>query len=997
MIEQGFSFPNLLSEFVYTRTYSRWVEDQKRRETWPETVTRYVNFIFNGKNVPKGFREEAFQAILNFEVLPSMRALWCAGAAMERDNTCGYNCSFLPVDNLRAFSEALYILMQGTGVGFSVERTFVDNLPLIAYPTGEEVDYMIADSTEGWADAVFYGVTAAHRGQKVRFHYDKIRPKGARLKTKGGRASGPEPLRRVLDFAAETIANAAGRRLKPIEAHDIMCMIAEIVMVGGFRRASLISFSDPDDIEMRHAKDWSQGEFPAIRFMANNSAYYSERPSFDAFWREWDALVKSGSGERGFSIGNWHLRGDRPAEEVRSNPCVTGDTRVLTDRGFVQIKDLVGSPVGLRIDTRFGTDGNGHTTDKGAFKTATKEVFRLRTVEGYTLRLTADHQVMTTRGWVEAKDLDPGDRVHIANNGGGFGQKGDGHIGMIAGWLTGDGTIVEDGTPRLYFYGQDRELTSKMAAAVQAVTGAQPSIAKYDPTNRESIESAALREYLGEVCRNKFRVPELVWQGTEACQRMYLSSLFTADGCVTGTQKKGHSVRLHSVEADLLHDVQMVLLNFGIASKIYSGRMLEGVRMLPDGKGGLAPYPCKESHELVISKSNLAHFAEKIGFLRSDKQEALSQVVRSFSKGPYSENFTARVVSLDSCGVEDVFDLTEPTTHSFVANGVVVHNCHEIGLRFKRALNPWTGEGGGGQFCNLTAAVMRSHDTLESMTRKVRIATWIGGVQASYTYFPYLRPAWAELCDEDRLLGVDITGQCDNPSLATDEEAMSYLNAVARSTAIQAADALGINRPAAVTCGKPSGNSSQFVDCASGFHSRYAQYYFRHVRISSKDPLFHMIRDWGVPVFKENGQEHLDDDQVDVWVARFPVKAPEEAMLRDDETALEQLERYLKIMRSWCSKKGHNQSATVYVREEEWEPVGKWLYEHFDEVTGLSFLPYNGGAYRLAPYVEISEAEYLQAVAEMPKIDFKYLSLYETEDEGNGSQEPACAGGSCEV
>lgn len=642
MSEEGFSFPNLLSEFVYTRTYSRWLEEEKRRENWPETVARYIKFIFKGKDVPSTLPEQAQKLILNFDVLPSMRALWCAGGAMERDNTCGYNCSFLPVDNLKAFSEALYILMQGTGVGFSVERTFVDNLPLIASPTGDEVDYVIADSTEGWADAVFFGVTAFHRGQGVKFHYDKIRPKGARLKTKGGRASGPEPLKRVLDFAAETIKAAAGRRLKPIEAHDIMCMIAEIVMVGGFRRASLISFSDPDDEEMRHAKDWSRGNFPSIRYMSNNSAVYAEKPTRTQFDREWNALVASGSGERGFYIASNQKQSKRGGE-FRSNPC------------------------------------------------------------------------------------------------------------------------------------------------------------------------------------------------------------------------------------------------------------------------------------------------------------------------------------------------------------------GEILLRFRRAQDPWTGEGGGGQFCNLTAAVMRSHDTLETMAEKVKIATWLGAVQSSYNYFPYLRPAWSELCEEDRLLGVDITGQCDHPALSGDEEAMHFLNATARATALIAADRLGIRRPAAITCGKPSGNSSQFVDCSSGFHPRHAKHYFRHVRISGKDPLFRLIRDFGVPLYKENGQEDLEDSAVDVWVARFPVKAPETAMTRGDEQALEQLNRYLKIMRSWCGEKGHNQSATIYVREEEWGPVGEWLWEHFDEVTGLSFLPYDGGHYRLAPYVEITEDEYLQAMREMPDVNFRELPFYETMDEGNGAQEPACMGGSCEI
>jgi ribonucleoside-diphosphate reductase alpha chain len=639
---EGSPFPNLLSEFVYTRTYARWLEDAKRRETWPETVHRYVSYILKDKSVPHGLRERVEKFILDFDVLGSMRALWCAGPAMDRDNVCGYNCSFLPVDNLRAFSEALYILMQGTGVGFSVERTFTNNLPVIQAPTGVKNKYTIMDSTEGWSDAVYHSVVQHHLGNDVEWDFSLIREKGSRIVTKGGRASGPDPLMGVLGYSRSLISGASGRRLKPIEAHDLMCAIAEIVKVGGFRRASLISFSDVEDAEMRDAKDWSKGSFPSIRYLANNSAVYTERPTEEVFWREWNSLAKSGSGERGFYIvspQNVTKRGG----EFRSNPC------------------------------------------------------------------------------------------------------------------------------------------------------------------------------------------------------------------------------------------------------------------------------------------------------------------------------------------------------------------GEILLRFKRATDPWTGEGGGGQFCNLTAAVMRPHDTLETMAEKVRVATWLGVIQSSYTHFPYLRPAWKELCDEDRLVGVDITGQCDNPALSGDEDAMIYLNAIARSTALIAADTLKINRPAAITCGKPSGNSSQFVDCASGFHTRYARYYFRHVRIFSKDPLYQLVRDQGVPLFKENGYEHLDDDKVDVWVARFPVKSPDGAKLRDHERALQQLERYRQIMRTWCGDKGHNQSATVYVRDEEWQEVGEWLWRNFDEVTGLSFLNYDGGAYRLAPYVEITEEEYLKSSAEMPRVRFDLLHRYETGDMGDGAREAACVGGACEV
>lgn len=634
---------NPLSEFVFLRTYARWIPESGRRElTWDEAVDRYVGWVASRRDVPAAVVGSIRKHMLAMGVLPSMRALWSAGVAADRDHTTVYNCSFLPVDNLRAFSEALYILMCGTGVGFSVEREFVDNLPVVGDPSGETVTVVVEDSTEGWADALYEVMVALWRGHKVTYDVSKVRPRGMVLKTKGGRASGPEPLVNLFDLCAATVQGAVGRRLRPIEVHDIMCTVGEIVMVGGFRRAALISFSDLDDAEMRHAKDWSLGDFPKCRYMANNSAHHHVRPTRDVFDREWSALRASGSGERGL-----------------------------------------------------------------------------------------------------------------------------------------------------------------------------------------------------------YRMP-------------------------------------------------------------------------------------------------VAKRAARRGDCRSNP-------------------------------------------------------CGEILLRYQKATDPWTGEGGGGQFCNLSAAVMRADDTVETMTEKVRVATWIGAVQASFTDFPYLRPAWKTLCDEDRLLGVDITGQCDNPRLSQDPEAMALFNRVARETAAEATAWLGINYPAAITCGKPSGNSSQLVDCASGFHPRYAPYYIRRVRTDAKDPLTQLLRDAGVPMHKENGMDHLSDAECPVWVVEFPVAAPQGAMLRDSETAIQMLERYLHVMRTWCGERGHNQSITVYVRDHEWDEVGNFVFDHFDEITGVSFLPYSGGKYKLAPYEEIDEATYREMVSKFPTIAYDALPLYEAADMGQGAQELACMGGSCEI
>ena len=634
---------NPLSEFVFLRTYARWVPEKRRRELhWSEAVDRYVGWISSRRDVPPTVRDLIRSGMLDMDVLPSMRALWSAGDAADRDNTTVYNCAFCPIDNIRAFAEAMHILMCGTGFGFSVEREFVGNLPVVAAPTGETVRVVVGDSTEGWADALYDVLVALWRGHDVEYDVSGVRARGTILRTKGGRASGPEPLVKLFDLCQQLIRAAAGRRLRPIEVHDIVCTIGEIVMVGGFRRAALISFSDLDDEEMRHAKDWSRGDFPACRYMANNSAFHAVRPTRAVFDREWAALRASGSGERG--------------------------------------------------------------------------MFRM------------------------------------------------------------------------------------------------------------------------------------------------------------------------------------------------------------------------------------------------------SDAKRAVRRGPFRSN-----------------------------------PCGEIALRYRKATDPWTGAGGGGQFCNLSAAVMRADDTLETMSAKVRAATWIGAIQASFTEFPYLRPAWRELCEEDRLLGVDITGQCHNPALSQDPAVMLHLNRVARETAAEATAWLGINYPAAITCGKPSGNSSQLVDCASGFHPRYAPYYIRRVRVDAKDPLTQLLRDSGVPMHKENKMDHLPDAECPVWVVEFPVAAPAGAMLRDSETAVQMLQRYLHVMDTWCGERGHNQSITIYVRDHEWDELGDMVFQHFDDITGISFLPYHGGKYSLAPYEEIDESTYRRLHAEFPVVAYDALQLYERDDMGQGAQELACMGGSCEL
>lgn len=342
-------FSNPAAEFTYIRTYSRWLDSHKRRETWPETIDRYISFLkkqVNGK-VPHDLLDNIKQMMLEQKVVGSMRALWTAGPALERDSLTGYNCAFLAVDDIRAFSEILYILMCGTGVGFRVLKSDVDKLPVVPKEirqplTAWDNAWTVADNRTGWANSLLHLMSSLYRGKDVTMDYQLIRPSGARLKTMGGRASGPEPLERLHKFVRATFRNARGRHLTPIECHDICNMIADIVVVGGVRRSSQISLSDLNDEDMRNAKT---GSYPFYRGMANNSAVYFEKPSEEVFWKEWYALAESGTGERGiFNLAG--ARANAPDRRLAYliegiNPC--GEIP-LRSKGLCNLSEVIVRP-----------------------------------------------------------------------------------------------------------------------------------------------------------------------------------------------------------------------------------------------------------------------------------------------------------------------------------------------------------------------------------------------------------------------------------------------------------------------------------------------------------------------------------------------------------------------------------------------------------------------------------------------------------------------------
>jgi ribonucleoside-triphosphate reductase len=621
-------------QYIAKSRYARYLPAEQRRETWEETVDRYVDFWLKRKQISKSDAQTLREAIINLEVMPSMRALMTAGEALDRDNVAGFNCSYIAVDSPRAFDELMYILMCGTGVGFSTERQYISKLPEVAEELHDtDTVIHVADSKIGWAKSYRELVSLLYSGQVPRWDVSGVRPSGAPLKTFGGRASGPEPLEQLFQFTVNLFRGAVGRRLNSVECHDLCCKIAQIVVVGGVRRSALIGLSNLTDDRIRRAKHGEWYIDNPQRALANNSACYTEKPDFEAFLNEWRSLYESKSGERGFF--------------------------------------------------------------------------------------------------------------------------------------------------------------SRVASQRQAAKNGRRD-ASYD---------------------------------------------------------------------------------FGTN-------------------------PCSE----IILRPN--------------------------------------------------------------------------------------------QFCNLSEVVVRPEDDLDSLKRKVRLATILGTLQATLTDFRYLRKVWKRNTEEEALLGVSLTGIMDNRVLSGDSiegwrdilpDWLTELKNEAISTNKEWARKLGIRQSAAITCVKPSGTVSQLVDSASGIHPRFSPYYIRRVRSDAKDPLAVVLTEAGVPV---------EEDKMNpqTLVFDFPKKAPDGAVCADTVGAMEQLELWKMYQDYWCE---HKPSITVYYKDSEFLEVGQWLYNNFDDVSGISFLPYSDHTYPQAPYEEISEERYKELCEGFPT-DFAW-DISEESDLTEGAQELACTGGACEL
>lgn len=693
---------DVYQQYIHKSRYARFLPDKNRREHWNETVDRYVDYIKNNVNEKYSFKddklfEEIRSAIFNMEIMPSMRAMMTAGKALDRDNTAGYNCSYLPIDDPKSFDEAMFILMCGTGVGFSVERQYINKLPEIPEKIYDsDTIIVVKDSKEGWAKSFRMLLALLYSGELPKWDLSKLRAAGAPLKTFGGRSSGPGPLDDLFKFVVKIFKNAQGRKLTSLECHDIMCKIGEIVVVGGVRRSAMISLSNLSDDRMRNAKAGAWWEANVQRALSNNSAVYTEKPEVGLFMQEWLSLYESKSGERGIFSRSASQKvakksGRREAEhEFGTNPCLHPDSMVETIHGRVKIKDITKPTMVYSMDF----EGKLCIRPCSASWISKKDAktIKVKIASGKEVICTPDHKIFIEgRGWVEAQDIKIGDEVvHLVRN-----RRGATYSGVKLTTQNKRDFIMEHRLVYESYYGKIPD-----GYDVHHIDG---------DTYNNDIDNLECLSHSDHSRITAIEQPN--------------------DHMMTGYHGKGGN-----------------------------------------GWGFISPPNSRHGEKIIVPmpeelKSNLHQYA----------------TVVSISEGP----------------ITDVYDLTVEDTHNFIADFVVVHNCSEIILR------PY-------QFCNLTEVIVRAEDTDQDLLRKVRYATILGTLQSTLTYFPYLRKIWQKNTEEERLLGVSLTGIYDSTLLNNYKnealgERLSKLKNEAVETNRIYAEKIGIPQSTAVTCVKPSG------------------------------------------------------------------------------------------------------------------------------------------------------------------------------------------------
>lgn len=1091
-------FPTQLQKFQFYDKYSRFNYDLGRRETWLETVNRAVEFLkeLSEFRLPAETYERVRLGILNMKVMPSMRLLAMAGPAARRNNVAIYNCSYMPVDSIDSFVEALIISMSGCGVGYSVERRYIEQFPRIARQSGKPpATFVVPDSSEGWADAVRAGLTAWFNGEDMLFDYSEVRPAGAALRVKGGRASGPEPLRQMLDFARTRVLSRQGGFLRSLDGHDLMCAVGDAAVSGGVRRTAMISLFDYDDQEMLHCKDGDFWHKNGQRWNANNSAVWPERElSQTEVTRFLLDMVESGNGEPGIFNRRAAINGRperRKAAEFGTNPCVTADTwvAVADGRGRVQMKELVAEEAD--VDVLTVKDGQLVVrTMRNPRKTGTDSpIYRVTFSDGTSMRVTPNHKFVLVDGTVkQAVELEPNDaltslKVYSYRKQGlpqtekvsydeeksyrmlQFGQYRKSEHRFIYQHDTGqtlDG--IDYHLHHVDFDGRNNHLSNLELVSAEEhalihrerMLGANNPVHQMTPQwraalseattglingNAKEISNEELHQRIAEFIQTLGYVPTIKQYQKFAKQNglpmtfsgyrqgyfgSHVSFALQTIAAECGIELTAQEARLRAQTdlpvvtinglAHVLKDCEVCGQEFAVRfnrreqaccghscsmvlqhRQDVAGERLQAIHQAHDkNRAELRTYQVKVYNDLTYG---LGRHPLKVEWQAQCKEENISpEISRESSPFRYwndlQETAVAtnhRVVSVEPDGYEDVYTGTVDDTHTYFAIGQeAVDSRGRVEMRY--VLNVQCGEIilRPYQFCNLTSAVARADDTLETLSEKVELAAIVGSIQGMATHFPGLRPQWKQNCVEERLLGVDLNGQMDSPA-AQEPEIQSALRKVVVETNRKMAALLDINQSAATTCVKPSGNSSQLLNSSSGLHARWAPYYVRNIRVSTHTPVYKVLRDAGVPMDPENGQTR---ETATTWVIHFPVKAPETAVTRNSRTALQQCEYWLQNKVNYTE---HNPSVTITYNDGEVLDLIKWIWVHQEKIGGMAFLPSYDAQYDQMPYAEIGKEEYAQLAENFPVIDFSKIYRYEENDLTTAAQELACMAGGCDI